>query len=270
MNNPKKICALITDFGTQDYFIGILKGVMKQINPAIEIIDITNDIPSYDTLPASFALEQSYMFFPAGTVFLVVVDPEVGSSRRILLVEFKGRYFIGPDNGVLTPVLQYPDKKVYDLDRKEYFLIDGESTFEARDKMAPAAAYLSAGVEPGRIGTPIDGFWMTDEYYPAYLGKENGVEARVVYIDKFGNIISNVNHPFLIKHLAKLSCSAFKVRVGDVEIKNYFNTYDDAGAGKDAFLLTGSHGNLELAVNQGSAAELLGIGIGDTFLVFFY
>jgi len=99
MSAKNPICGLITDFGNKDYFIGVMKGVMKKITPGIEVIDISNDIPSYSLLPAAFTIDQSYRYFPVSTVFLVVVDPGVGTERKILLVEYDNRYFIGPDNG---------------------------------------------------------------------------------------------------------------------------------------------------------------------------
>ncbi|MDQ1355088.1 MAG: hypothetical protein QG657_5397, partial [Acidobacteriota bacterium] len=165
--------ALITDFGNKDYFIGVMKGVIKQINPAADIIDVANDIPSYSLLPASFVVEQTYRFFPPGTIFLVVVDPGVGTQRKILLVEYEGRYFIGPDNGVLTPILHKDEKTVSVLDKEKYFLIHGHSTFEARDKMAPVAAYLTLGIDPREIANllppylHVQGYILNPDYFPA-------------------------------------------------------------------------------------------------------
>ncbi len=262
----KRICGLITDFGNQDYFIGTMKGVMKGISPDTEVIDIANEIPSYSILPASFVIDKTYRFFPAGTIFLVVVDPGVGTSRQILLIEHGNRYFIAPDNGVLTPILQMQKKKVYTLDKEEFFLIRGYSTFEARDKMAPAAAYLAAGVDPRQMSSPLSKYLLNPEYFPTKSNK--GIEARVVYIDKFGNIITNVAEDHLSAALVNARLSHFKVQLAGREITAFHETY--AQAGVEPFMLIGSHQNLEIAVNQGSAAFLLEAHIGQEVKVQFY
>lgn len=268
------LIALITDFGNKDYFIGVMKGVIKQINPAAEIIDVANDIPSYNLLPASFVVEQAYRFFPPGSVFLVVVDPGVGTQRKILLVEYEGRYFIGPDNGVLTPILRKEEKTVSVLDNEKYFLIHGHSTFEARDKMAPVAAYLTQGVDPREIALFLPnhshdrGYVLNPDYFPTLSA--NTIRARVVYIDKFGNIITNVSADFLFTALETCGLSKFKVELNGKEIKAVYNTYDHAGTGAEPFMLIGSHQNLEIAVNQQSAASILNVETGQEILIQFY
>lgn len=267
MKKEKPVCGLITDFGNKDYFIGVMKGIIKKINPDAEVIDISNDIPSFCLLPASFTIEQAYRFFPAGAIFLVVVDPGVGTERKILLVEYENRFFIAPDNGVLTPILQEKKKTVFVLDNKHYFLIDGFSTFEARDKMAPAAAYLSRGIDPREMGFLLSKseFVLNPDYFPSRL--ENGIEARIVYIDKFGNIMTNVSEDFLFDALETSGFSKFKTVLNNREIKNFHETYGQAGAGP--FLLIGSHQNLEIAINQGSAASVLEVEIGQKVVIEF-
>jgi S-adenosylmethionine hydrolase len=267
MEKQKPVCGLITDFGNKDYFIGVMKGLIKKINPDAEVIDISNEIPSYSLLPASFTLEQAYRFFPAGAIFLVVVDPGVGTERNILLVEYDNRFFIAPDNGVLTPILQKKEKTVFILDNKNYFLIDGVSTFEARDKMAPAAAYLSRGIDPREMGSLLPGaeFVFNPDYFPSQL--ENGIRARIVYIDKFGNIMTNVSKDFLFEALEAPGFSTFKVILNNREIKHFHKTYGQAGAGP--FMLIGSHQNLEIAINQGSAASFLDAKIGREAIIEF-
>jgi S-adenosylmethionine hydrolase len=268
MSVQNRICGLITDFGNKDYFIGVMKGVMKGITPGMEVIDISNDIPSYSLLPASFTIDKSYRYFPGSTVFLVVVDPGVGTGRKILLVEHDNRYFIGPDNGVLTPVLQKEQKVVGVIDNKKYFLIDGYSTFEARDKMSPAAAYLAGGVDPWEIAAPTSEFIVNPDYFPTTSG--NTIEARVVYIDKFGNIMTNVTKEFLFDALDKSGLSKFKVEFKGKEIDMYFDTYAYAGSGSSPFMLIGSHGNLEIAMNMQSAASALDAVVGQKLPVNFY
>lgn len=261
-----RICALITDFGTQDYFIGTLKGVMKRINPGLEIIDLTNDIPSYTILAASFTVEKTFHFFPCPTIFLVVVDPGVGSDRNLLLIEHNGYYFIGPDNSVLTPILHQQEKIVYVLDKKKFFLNEENSTFEARDKMAPVAAHLSLGVLPGELGTPVTNYIVDPEYEPKPMG--TSIEGRIVYIDKFGNMITNISRRILFMSLKESGFTRFRTLVGPTEIRGFYNTYNSAG--RAPFMLIGSHLNLEIAINQNSAAQELNASVGQKVVVKFF
>ena len=262
------ICGLITDFGNTDYFIGVMKGVMKKITPGIEVIDISNDIPSYSILPAAFTIDKSYRYFPTSAIFLVVVDPGVGTGRGILLVEHENRFFIGPDNGVLTPVLQKEPKTVGLLDNKKFFLIDGHSTFEARDKMAPAAAYLAGGVDPREMASYTSEYMLIQDYFPTFSG--GTIAARIVYIDKFGNIMTNVTGEFLFDTMKKQGYSGFKVVFDGKEINRYYDTYGFAGTEPGLFMLIGSHQNLEIAINMASAASVLNASIGQEIKVILF
>jgi hypothetical protein len=266
MKIKKPICGLITDFGNKDYFIGTLKGIIKKINPNAEVIDISNDIPSYNILPASFTIDKTYPFFPLETIFLVVVDPGVGTHRKILLVEHDNRFFIAPDNGVLTPILQKEKKTVGAIDNKNYFLINTHSTFEARDKMAPAAAFLSRGIDPTEMTSPVSEFILNPDYFP--IQSKDGIEARIIYIDKFGNLMTHVTETFLLDALEKSGMSTFKVEFNGREIKEFYETYGRAETGP--FMLIGSHQNLEIAINQASAASALDAQIGQKVLIKFY
>jgi S-adenosylmethionine hydrolase len=272
METKKGICGLITDFGNTDYFIGTLKGVIKKINPHVEVIDISNDIPSYSLLPASFALEKTYRFFPAGSLFLVVVDPGVGTRRKILLVEYDDYFFIAPDNGVLTPILQKEKKAVSVIDNKNYFLIDGISTFEARDKMAPAAAYLLRGVDPREMALPVNEYIIDAGYSPTLSVSADGndiiIEAIIAYIDKFGNLMTNVSADFLFESLETSGRETFKALLNSHVIEQFYDTYGQAGTGP--FMLIGSHRNLEIAVNQASAAAALNAQVGDKVAITFH
>jgi S-adenosylmethionine hydrolase len=265
-DESSRICGMITDFGNQDYFIGTLRGVMKKINPFIDVVDITNDIPSYQILPACFVIEQTYPYFPKGSIFLVVVDPGVGTSRRILLVKQDGYFFIAPDNGVLTPILLKKEKRVSQLNNSDYFLIEGNSTFEARDKMAPVAAYLSGGVDPKEMSTPTDEYILAQDYHPLLTGRT--IKAKVAYIDKFGNVMTHVSENFLKHSLKESGLSHFKVEINGKVVSDFYSTYGEASSG--VFMLIGSHQNLEIAMNQNSASAFLGIQIGQELLISFY
>ena len=257
--------ALITDFGDKDYYVGVLKGVIKKINPRVEIIDITHQIPSYNISYAAFSLEKSFPFFPESTIFLVVVDPGVGSARKILLVNHDNYYFIAPDNGVLTPILLNKDKTVREINNDEYFLIKDKnsdmmvSTFEARDKMAPVAAYLSSGVDPDMFSTETSEFILDRDLLPIQVA--NSIEGRVIYIDKFGNLVTNVSWEFLFKTMNDSGYKTFQVRLKQVKISDTFCTYSEGE--KKPFVVIGSHGNLEIALNKKSAAEFLNVNLNE-------
>ncbi len=270
MTDKQSIIGLITDFGTRDYFIGTLKGVIKQIAPHAEVIDIANEIPSYNIGAAGFTIDVNREFFPKGTIFLAVVDPGVGTERRILLVCRGDRYYIAPDNGLLTPVLTDQTAQVYSLDNPDYFLMDGSSTFEARDKMAPAAAYLADGVNPASMGTPCNDAVMDPNYHPTLADTEDGkiIEGRIAYIDKFGNLMTNIAKDFLLETLEKSGKDFFTVDLAGQSVAEFHDTYGEA-KGKHPFLLLGSHNHLEIAINQGSAQQHLVVRLGDAVRVRF-
>jgi S-adenosylmethionine hydrolase len=239
--------------------------VIKKINPRVEIIDITHQIPSYNISYAAFSLEKSFIFFPESTIFLVVVDPGVGSTRKILLVNHDNYYFIAPDNGVLTPILLYKDKTVREINNDGYFLIKNKnsvgmvSTFEARDKMAPIAAYLSLGVDPNMFTSKISKFVLNKDFLPVHLA--NSIEGRVIYIDKFGNLVTNVSREFLLKTMNDSGYKIFQIKIKKVKISDTFNTYSEGE--KKPFMVMGSHGNLEIALNKKSAAEFLNVNVNE-------
>lgn len=244
----------------------MLKGVIKKINPEVEILDISNDIPSYNILSASFVIEKSFNYFPAGTIFLVVVDPGVGSERKILIVTYNNYYFIAPDNGVLTPVLDKKDKVVRIIVNKKYFLINGYSTFEARDKMAPVAAYISAGVDINEVTTKTSEYVLNSDYFPK---KSSGIiEGRIVYIDKFGNIITNITKNLLFDAQKESGFSKFMLEIDRREIKIFKSFYSDGS--EEPFMLVGSHGNLEIAMNKNSAANNINASLNQKFIIKFY
>lgn len=260
-----KILAFVTDFGMQDHFIGVMKGVVKKIDPEIDIVDLANEIPSYNLAAASFVVDKNFAYFPQGTVFLVVVDPGVGTDRKILLVEHGGYYFIAPDNGVLTPVLRKDEKRVWVIVKNRFFLVEGTSTFEARDKMAPVAAHLLKGVNPAEFARETAEFILNEHYFPIKL--DDSIVGRIVYIDRFGNCITNVPRDYLFYILSTSRFKKFRVKIKDTDIIEYCDTY--ARGGDEPFMLTGSHQNLEIAMNRASAAQYLNISLNQKILIKF-
>jgi S-adenosyl-L-methionine hydrolase (adenosine-forming) len=258
---------MITDFGENDYFVGTLKGVIKKIAPKADIIDVCHGVPSYFIQGGSYVLEKTYRFFPSGTIFLVVVDPGVGTQRKLLLASAAGFSFVAPDNGILTPIFNLgPEVVVREISQDKYFLISGSSTFEARDRMAPVAAYLARGVEPEKIGDPTTEYVVNPDYYPQQVQPDR-IEGRIIHVDKFGNIISNVPGQWLFEKLLACGCQHFKLRLNDQEIGEYRQNY--ASTSGSPFLLIGSHGNLEIAMNRRHAFRELKASLYQKLVVVF-
>jgi S-adenosylmethionine hydrolase len=251
----RKIITLLTDFGTRDGYIGAVKGVIKRINPEVEIVDVTHDVESYDVLGAAFVLENSYRYFPEGTINLAVVDPGVGSMRQPILVRTKDFFFVGPDNGIFSFIYQREDlTDVVVISNKKYFLAELSSTFHARDIFAPVAAYLSLGVETCEFGSPAKE--CTKLIIPEPESKGKSLKGAIIHIDRFGNLITNVTAD-LLKNRENA-----RVVVGRKTIKGISRSYYEIKE-KGLGALVGSSGFLELAVNQGSAQKRLKAKVGD-------
>jgi len=253
--------ALITDFGEDDFFAASLKGVITRINPSARIIDITHRIPSFDIVAASFVLLSSYKYFPPGTVFLVVVDPGVGSSRKVLLIKTKKFFFIAPDNGVLSLALEEETiEKLIEVKNKKFFLPELSSTFEGRDKMAPVAAWLSKGISCDEFGTEVKQYKKLKSQKPVLKGKE--VIGQIVYIDKFGNLITNIPGQMLDSLRAKSRKARPSLHVKGVEVGSFVQNYSKAKKGELVFLID-SLWMVEIAAREASAAKKLKAKTGD-------
>lgn len=254
--------ALLTDFGTSDHYVGSLKGVILGINPRAVMVDVTHDIPSFDIQAGAFALLAAYAYFPAGTVFLAIVDPGVGTARRILLAQTERHSFIAPDNGLLSPLLaREKAHAVRSIENPSYFLPRPSRTFEGRDKMAPVAAWLSKGESPASFGPAARGLVSLDTPEPRRIGSE--ISGRVLYVDKYGNLTTNIPGGLILdlgRGQARPKLEAFVRRR---RIKTFGESYGAARKG-EAFFLIGSLGLVEIAVREGSAGHKLGAGAGDT------
>lgn len=261
------IIGLITDFGENDYFVGTLKAVIKKINPQADIIDICHGVPSYFIQGGSYVLEKTYHYFPAGSIFLVVVDPGVGTQRKLLLVTVATFSFVAPDNGILTPIFMLgKDVSVREINQEKYFLISGSSTFEARDRMAPIAAHLSNGVPAAEIGVETSEFIVNPDYSPQHVQPDR-IEGRIIHVDKFGNMISNVPGKWLFEKLLANGCQHFKLLINHHEISAYRQNY--ASACGLPFMLIGSHGNLEIAMNRRHAFKELEALLNQKIVILF-
>jgi hypothetical protein len=255
MSRP--IVALLSDFGTTDHYVGTMKAVVLGVCPDATLVDITHDVPPHDVLAGALELSASYRYFPLGTVFLVVVDPGVGSSRRGIAAEAGDFKFVAPDNGVLTAVLrEAPPKRVVELTERRYARPTVSRTFEGRDRFAPAAGWLAKGLAIEALGRRISDYRQYD--LPAAEVRGAGATGTVVRVDRFGNLISNIERT-TFDQVARQG--PVTVRVAGHEIAHLVNTYAEAAAGEPCALFGGT-GHLEIAVNGGSAADRLGLGRG--------
>ena len=251
------LITLTTDFGYADPFVGIMKGVIFSINPQAQIVDLNHGIPAHDIMVAALVLRYSAPYFPRGTIHVVVVDPGVGSARRPLLIESQGSYLIGPDNGVLSLVMEGKESpRVFHLSNPRYQLQPTSSTFHGRDIFAPTAAYLSLPIAPEQFGEITDQFARL--FWPTVLETENSLTGEVVYIDGFGNLFTNIE----AADLKKCSGEPLRITLRDLSILGPAANY--AAVQPDEYVaLINSWGLLEIAVSQGSARQHSGAVIGD-------
>ncbi|MBN2417197.1 SAM-dependent chlorinase/fluorinase [bacterium] len=249
------IITLITDFGTADHYAAVMKGVILSGAPQATIVDISHHIPPQDVGRAAFLLHMAWRYFPAGTVHTAVVDPGVGTDRRVLAAEAEGHFFLAPDNGLLSWVRHTcPGLRVRSVENRELFRPGISSVFHGRDIFSPVAAFLASGGDWADVGPVTASIVKTRIPLPESDG--NRVSGVVVYVDAFGNCITNIPGTMTEgRTAAAAECGGHTVsRSGSV--------YADAEAG-EAVLLTGSHGYLEMSVRNGSAAAVFSIDAGS-------
>ena len=260
MENSRHIVTLMTDFGTRDYFVAAMKGVMLSINPNLEFIDIAHDIPPHDVATGAFTLGQAYAYFPARTIHLAVVDPGVGTARKALVASGGGQQFVAPDNGLLTHVLERePEMQVHEIIYDHFFRKPVSSTFHGRDIFAPAAAYLSKDVTMDNFGPVLDKPVRLPMAGPKRV-RENLIQAAILTVDQFGNLVTNLKQQDLPVYSAE--SRPCKILAGKREIASFRRTFSEGNPG-DVFVVPGSTGYLEIAVQGGSAASVLQLGAGS-------
>jgi S-adenosylmethionine hydrolase len=261
--------ALLTDFSWHNWYLGVMKGVILGINPEVRIVDLCHDVSSQDVREGSFVLGNSFEYFPEGTVFLCVVDSGVGGDRRNLIIETDKYFFVGPDNGIMSCVFEKGIvRKVYAVKPGKHTLPLHGRTFLGRDVFAPIATHLTLGVEPSEMGTVVDSVLTVPALKP-HVNKKGEVSGRAVYVDTFGNIITNISEQFLVEQFGKkIDWDEVTVRTGKMRIKGMKRYYEQGKLGK-LMALFDSWGYLELAVNMGNAFDLLGLTEKKSLEVFF-
>lgn len=255
---PSGIISFLSDFGLEDGYVGIVKGVILGINHSARIVDITHQIPHGSILDAAFVLQEAWQSFPEGTVHLAVVDPGVGTARRPLAVEGNNHFFVGPDNGLFHPIIdRYPSSKIVHLNKKQYLRPEISKTFHGRDIFAPVAAHLSTGVSLHALGSSLSDPAPLPVPVPEI--RKDLLLGEVVRVDHFGNLITNIDEKTLEKFLGTDKAA---IQIGSFYIRGIAQTYGDVAPG-EAIALIGSAGFLEIVVNLGRASDLTGLGAGN-------
>ncbi|MGD1154966.1 MAG: SAM-dependent chlorinase/fluorinase [Terriglobia bacterium] len=254
------IVTLITDFDTADHFVGTMKGVILNINPDVEIVDICHEVASYDIFDAAFTLAQSYRFFPPETIHLVVVDPGVGTARRPLLARTMAHKFVAPDNGVLSLIYEREENvEVRHITSDHYFLNPVSNTFQGRDIFAPVAGWLSKWVEVDKFGDLVTDYTKFTSPKPKRVS-DNLIKGVILKVDKFGNIITNLT-PEDLPQLFSENPPPFKIIINQQEITRLNLAYS-MGKPSEIFAIVGSSGYIEICTNRGSAAKTLNVNRG--------
>ena len=270
------LITLLTDFGTADYFVGAVKGVILSANPEARIVDLTHEIPAHDIAAAAFTLLAAYKSFPGNSVHVAVVDPGVGSSRRGIVVEAADRLFVGPDNGIFSYILERePAFRIFELTKQKYFREPASPSFHGRDVFAPVAAALANGLKASRLGAEIADPVRLESLEPEVISGKSALRAgksssakvrgRIIHIDHFGNCVTNITPkvltPEMIADGAHLVVKGKKI----TSFRKFFA--EIPGSRLELFCIWGSAGFLEIAAANRSAAKLLKTHRGQEVVV---
>ena len=268
MNEPPRIITLTTDFGTSDTYVGVMKGVILSINPNVRIVDLTHAIPPQDIYEAAFSIYGAHSYFPKGTIHIIVVDPGVGSDRQAIVSRIDGAFFVCPDNGVLSYLLQnvgneggQPIDSVA-IQNSAYYLPEVSNTFHGRDIFAPVAAHLSLGVSLDDIGPPVQ--TLVQLPIPKIDISGDTLIGQIIKIDRFGNLITNISKGAFEAFLN--DDATYEIRVGNASLNRLNSAYADAEIGEPLAIM-GSLALLEIAVNGGNAEKQFGLKRGEAAVI---
>ncbi|HET8569034.1 MAG TPA: SAM-dependent chlorinase/fluorinase [Candidatus Limnocylindria bacterium] len=247
------VVALLSDFGTRDPYVAQMKGTILERCPAAQLVDVTHEVAPGDVIEAAWHLACAWRFLPAGTVFLCVVDPEVGTTRRAVAMESDGRRGVGPDNGLFGLVAERASTHAVELTRSEHWRGDPSHTFWGRDVFAPVAALLAQGAPLAYVGDPI-GEIRALGFPRAQLHDDGRVTGSVIHVDRFGNVITNVP--------AELAAASRSLEIASTTVALRVHTYHEAPPGELVFLVN-SAGHVEVALRDGHAGARLGVTRGE-------
>ncbi|HCJ65911.1 MAG TPA: hypothetical protein DHV62_00940 [Elusimicrobia bacterium] len=257
----RKYIVLITDLGEGSPFPGIMKGVIKSISPEAEIIDLSHQVRPYQVEEASFLLMCNYKYFPQGTILVTVVDPEVGGKRKIVLVKTKNYFFLAPDNGILSWVLKKEKpEKIIEVKNEKYFLKPVSNTFQGRDIFAPVVGWLAKGEKIKNFGPKIDKIKKIP--FPEVVHQNNRWIGKIIYIDHFGNLVSN----FAQEEFSKLLEQNFSLRIKNKIFSRLSSSYSEVKKGEPC-LLWDSFGFLEIALREDNLAQQWRIKPGEKVIL---
>jgi S-adenosylmethionine hydrolase len=261
LEGKMSIITLTTDFGTDDAYVAAMKGVMLTLNPNVTLVDVTHYIQPQNVSQAAFVLSTACPFFPAGTVHLIVVDPDVGTGRKAIIVRTPSAYFVAPDNGVLSYVIDQSGQEtmdIFEITRPEYWRLPVSPTFHGRDIFAPVAARLSLGFPASDFGESLSSLELIPVSHPVH-SPDGSLTGHIIHIDSFGNLITDIKETDL-----KLLAKEPTIEIGHHTISGLSHTYANA---RDLLALIGSSGYLEISRKNGSAAAMLNVLIGDAIIL---
>lgn len=258
------IITLTSDFGLKDPYVAEMKAAIMSICPEARIIDVSHEVEKFNVRMGAFVLASAAPYFPKNTIHVAVVDPEVGTKRRPILVETNHEIFVGPDNGILMLAAQQRIKHVYNITSSRYMLSRVSKTFHGRDVFAPAAAHLASGADPADFGPEIKDYVIPKFSKPTLTVNE--LLGEVLHVDDFGNIITNISHKDFEKTRIKEG-STLKLRLKDkISTSQFCSAYGEVKI-REPLALIGSHDFLEISVNQGNASEKFGAKAGDAIAI---
>lgn len=262
------IITLITDFGLNSEYVGAMKGVILSINPSARIVDINHQLDPYDTMGAAYQIKAYYSFFPRGTIHVAVVDPGVGGSRHIIAIQLDGYTFLAPDNGILSLVVEEGQMESgLIIENDQYFLKPVSQTFHGRDIFAPVAAHLSLGEDFRNMGKPVESHQLhLLDFQKAYFSDEGQLIGHIVSIDRFGNLITNIESSKIDMLSDEFSRERIEITVNRQRIRGLSSSFDSV-AYQTTLGIIGSRGYLEIAVNCGSAQQVIDAARGDKVTV---
>lgn len=250
------IITLTTDFGLQDHYVSVMKAVMLGIAPNSRMIDISHQIPPQDIMAGAYVVRNAAMLFPPGTVHLVVVDPGVGTGRKMVALKIEDQYFVGPDNGIFSLIGDEYNYRAVELTNSDFWRANTSKTFHGRDIFAPVAAHIAKGVPLEQLGDPLEE--LVTYRWAVPISDKDGIQGWIVHIDRYGNLISNITEKLLNE---AGSMSKLKIYVGNTILDELVTTFGDVPEGEAAAYI-GSSGMLEVAINKGNAKKLLGVEKG--------